>query len=276
MVNQAEWFNIVCKSYTNPPVLFRGEALPLFPPDKIQINTTGQAGIDTLMEAYIFYQDCVETFSSLGAPINIDNKLLDFGVGWGRIARFFIREIPLSNIYGLDVMDAFIEICKSTFKSNNFYVTNPFPPSIFENQSFNFIVGYSVFSHLSEKACMEWMREFYRITTPGALIALTTRGRPFFDYCKSRRNKGLKGYANALGEMFHDFDEARSRYDRGEFVHSNAHGVTGGGAMTADYYGETFIPLQYARESYKDYFVLEKFLFNPSRQSHPVLFFRRK
>ncbi len=115
MLSQAEWFSILCESYTNPPVLFRGEALPSFPPDKTQINTTGQAGIDTLMEAYIFYQDCVEIFLSLGAPINTDNKLLDFGVGWGRIARFFIREIPLSNIYGLDVMDVFIEICKSTF-----------------------------------------------------------------------------------------------------------------------------------------------------------------
>ncbi len=276
MANQDEWFDMVCESYINPPVLFRGEILPGFPPDQVQKNTTGQVGINTLREAHIFFQDCVEVFSGLGAPINEDKKLLDFGVGWGRIARFFMREIPLSNIYGLDVMDSFIEICKETFKSNNFYVTDPFPPSIFDNQSFDFIVGYSVFSHLSEKACMEWMMEFYRITTPGAIIALTTRGRPFFDYCESRKNKGLEGYANALGGIFTNFDEARARYDKGEFVHSNTDGVAGGGAMTADYYGETFIPEQYARETYKNNFTLEKFLFNPSRQSHPILFFRRK
>lgn len=120
------------------------------------------------------------------------------------------------------------------------------------------------------------MHEFYRITKPGALIAVTTRGRPFFDYCESLKGKGLGGYSEALSMMFADFSEARNQYDRGEFVHSNANGVTGGGAMTSEFYGETFIPEQYAKNAYSDMFTLERFLFDPARQSHPILFFRRK
>jgi hypothetical protein len=120
------------------------------------------------------------------------------------------------------------------------------------------------------------MREFNRILTPGGMVALTTRGRPFFDYCESLKDNGHTGYLEALSMLFDDFSEARNRYDRGEFVHSNREGVNGGGAMTADFYGETFIPEKYARSAYADLFVLEKFLFNPSRQTHPIMFFRKK
>jgi len=105
---------------------------------------------------------------------------------------------------------------------------------------------------------------------------LTTRGRQFFDYCESLKGQGHTGYMDALSKMFDDFYKARLRYDQGEFVHSNRDGVNGGGAMTADFYGETFIPEKYARSAYSDLFVLEKFLFDPTRQTHPIMFFRKK
>jgi 2-polyprenyl-3-methyl-5-hydroxy-6-metoxy-1,4-benzoquinol methylase len=276
IVMQDEWFKTVCKSYSDPPVFVEGEKLPAFPSDTIQANTTGQAGVNTLKEAFIFYLDCVENFKDLGVPISREHTLLDFGVGWGRIARFFLRQMPLSNIYGIDVMDEFIQICRKTFRSDNFHVIQPFPPTDFVDGKFNFVVGYSVFSHLSEKACAKWMREFHRITSPEALVVLTTRGRPFFDYCESLKGKGLTGYPDALSTMFDDFGAARARYDGGEFVHSNRDGVTGGGTMTAEFYGETFIPEQYAKSAYADLFKLEKFVFDPERQTHPIMFFRRK
>lgn len=271
-----EWFKTICDSYSNPPVFVNGKELPAFPPDDVQINTTGQAGASTLKEAFIFYQDCTETFLELGTPIGPPAKLLDFGVGWGRIARFFLRELPIENIYGIDVTAEFVQICKETFRSDNFLKCDAYPPTSFAAETIDYIVGYSVFSHLSEDACASWMREFNRILTPGGVVALTTRGRPFFGFCESLRGKGHSGYLAGLSEMFEDFDEARARYDRGEFVHSNSRGVNGGGAMTADFYGETFIPESYAKDSYSDLFIFEKFLYDPSRQSHPILFFRKK
>lgn len=271
-----EWFEAVSSSYLKPSITLDGKTLPKFPSDQIQINTTGQAGVGTLKEAFVFYQDCVENFKALGLAIESHHQLLDFGVGWGRIARFFLKELPLENIHGLDVMEEFVSICRETFGSNNFHLTTPFPPTTIPDGKFNFIVGYSVFSHLSEDACARWMNEFHRILAPGGMIALTTRGRPFFDYCESLKGKGHSGYLQALSTMFDDFGEARSRYDRGEFVHSNKKGVNGGGTMTAEFYGETFIPEGYARTAYARQFTLERFVFDPTRQTHPILFFRRK
>ena len=275
MLSQDEWFNAVCESYLNPPVIVDGKTLPAFPSDAIQANTTGQSGVSTLKDAFIFYQDCIETFKNLNSQIEPQHRLLDFGTGWGRIARFFLRELPIENIYGIDVMEEFVQICARTFRSDNFLVTAPFPPTHLHTEQFNFIVGYSVFSHLSEEACASWMKEFNRLLVPGGIVALTTRGRPFFDYCESLQGKGHTGYWGALSEMFDDFERERTRYDRGEFVHSNREGVSGGGAMKAGFYGETFIPEKYARSAYADLFVLEKFLFDPMRQPQPIMFFRK-
>ena len=276
MILQDAWFNKICESYLKPSVFHRGRKLPSFPSDIMQVNTTGQSGINTLKEAFVFYKDCIETFNQLGVSINSEHNLLDFGVGWGRIARFFLRELPLDNVYGIDVMDDFIQICKDTFQSNNFYVCKPFPPTLIPDGKMNFVVGYSVFSHLSEEACLRWMCEFHRILSDGGIVALTTRGRWFFDFCENLRGKVDSGYQYALSKMFDDFAATRVAYDNGKFIHSNRHGVTGGGAMTSEFYGESFIPEAYAKTAYSEFFNLEKFLVDPSNQSHPIMFFRKK
>lgn len=64
-IGQDEWFELVAESYKRPPVSYKEMVPPGFPPDPIQINTTGQAGVDTLKEAFVFYQDCTETFATL-------------------------------------------------------------------------------------------------------------------------------------------------------------------------------------------------------------------
>lgn len=270
------WFSLIMESYNNPSVIFRGEKLPAFPPDELQISTTGQAGYPTLKEAFVFYEDCLKAFSECGLEIDFSWKILDFGVGWGRIARFFLERIPKQNLFGIDVTESFIEICKETFNSQNFFVCDAFPPTKFDDNSFDLIVAYSVFSHLSESACASWMKEFHRILKPGGGVAVTTRGRPFFDYCESLRDTNPTGYSLALSRMFENFDEAREIYDSGGFVHSNANGVTGGGAMNASFYGETFISEGYASKAYSEEFNFKKFLFSPPSQTHPILVFRSK
>ncbi|MBB4172089.1 class I SAM-dependent methyltransferase [Rhizobium sp. BK538] len=212
--------------------------------------------------------------------------MLDFGVGWGRISRFFLREVPKENIHGIDVTEEFVDICRETFGSGNFHVTTPFPPTDIPSASITHVVGYSVFSHLSEEACAAWMKD--RILAPGGVVALTTRGRTFFDFCESLGGKREEGYLGALATSFDDFADARRRYDQGEFVHSNAEGVAGGGAMSSEFYGETFIPQAYAVKAYAPGFELINFQPEETRRPnrfwkrqkanprpHPIMFFKK-
>lgn len=278
MIKLEEWYKIVCDSYLKPPVEFNGYFLPGFPPDHFQISTTGQAGIGTLLKAFLFYQDCIETFELLGSPLVPYHNLLDFGVCWGRIARFFIRNLSKENIYVIDVMDQCVQMCKDLFQTDNFYHVNPYPPTSFPDEKFDVIVGYSVFSHLSEEACHKWMGEFYRILKKDGIAVLTTRSRQFIDRCQSLNNyKELTGYRKALSIMFEDFEEVRRAYDRGEFIHSSNSNLSGSNSsLKSSFYGETFIPEPYAKEAYARYFTLEKYLFEPNRQDQPIMFFRKK
>ena len=77
-----KWFKAVRSSYLNPPVIYNGIKLPGFPPEQMQRDTTGHAGIYALREAFIFYKDCTDTFRALGSSMQVKQYLLDFGAGW--------------------------------------------------------------------------------------------------------------------------------------------------------------------------------------------------
>ena len=92
------------------------------------------------------------------------------------------------------------------------------------------------------------------------------------DYCESLRGTSVQGYSKGLSELFSDFEAARKKYDQGEFVHANGEWVTGGGPLSGEFYGETFIPEQYARKAYSKYFRTVEFTFQPQRATHPIIF----
>lgn len=262
LLTELEWFKLVCESQEQE-IFFNGFKLPKFPSSELQTLTTGASGERTLKEAFEFYRFCVSSCNSIGKPLSAESVLLDFGVGWGRIARFFLREVPISSIFGLDVQRNFISICKDLFENDNFFQCSAFPRTKFQDNQFTHIVGYSVFSHLSEKACRSWMEEFHRILEPNGVLILTTRASSFLNYCESLKQQDVSGYSEALSILFDDFDQARADYNQGKFLHSNINGVTGGGELSGDFYGETFIPEAYARQAYSDLFELVKFSLSP-------------
>jgi len=145
---KGEWFDLVCRSIDEGILEYSGVPLPGFPDREIQLNTTGQAGRDTLCPAYIYYEDCLKVFSNSDAFARKDKKLMDFGVGWGRILRFFMRDFLPDNLFGADINDELLSVCKSTFRWGTFIKSNAFPPIDLPDQSIDFIVGYSVFSEI--------------------------------------------------------------------------------------------------------------------------------
>jgi len=270
------WFNLVCRSESEPGLMINGDPLPGFPEAAIQEMTTGESGRSTLREANFFYEDCIRKFEE-SENFSKDNKtLMDFGTGWGRVLRFFLKDFQADNLYGADVYPELLEICNSTFEFGTFIQCDAFPPIELDDESIDFITGYSVFSHLSEEASLAWIKEFSRVMKPGGVLALTTRGRWFLDHCESMKGRGVEGFPKALSDMFEDFDEARNKYDRGGFVHSNRAGITGNGPLNSTFYGETFIPEQYAKRVYSDYFEVLDYDFTPGRSTHPIMFFRKR
>lgn len=274
-LTRSEWFDHVAAAADGQ--LSEGEqtAVPGFPSADVQIRTTGQAGRNTLKEAFAFYEDtCLAFERTTGRPLNQNDKVLDFGTGWGRILRFFVREVGAENCYGTDVDDDLLALCRRLFHSPNFTKNSPFPPTPFKDNTFSLITGYSVFSHLSEAACRAWMKEFYRILRPDGMVALTTRGRWFFDYCASLKARASEGgYTEGLANLFDDFDTPKALYDAGAIVHASSPSVGGGKFLGSTFYGETFIPKRWASEAFLPLMRLAEFYEAAGRQTHPIMFF---
>ena len=270
-MGDAEWLALLCESVKGPVEGPQGGPLPGFPPVEVQISTVSQSGDAAIRQAWEFMAACIQRFIKSPHWFKSNKTLLDFGTGWGRIARCFLRDFPEHGIFGVDIDRDMIEFCRSAFKRGNFTACNPLPPLELPDASIDFIVSYSVFSHLSEQACKSWVVEFARLLKPGGIVALTTRPRWFFDYAQSLPAESSSYYHRALVAMFPDFDLARAAYDRGEFVHS-ALGVGGDPNEPAPIYGETFIPERYAREAYADHLTLTEF---DNEQHVPILFFSK-
>jgi ubiquinone/menaquinone biosynthesis C-methylase UbiE len=242
------WLSAIIQSYPDGANI-NGVSLPAFPPETVQINTVGSCGEHSIKQAYEFYQSVIDALQEELIELTGEEKVLDFGCGWGRISRFFIKNLSVNNIHGVDVEPSFIDLCKKYFCENNFMLINPFPPSKFKDGEFKLITLYSVFSHLTKEACLAWVNEFYRILKNGGAVAFTTRSLSFLDYCQSLKNT-TNPYQKALSQLFDDFENAKSQYQSGEFVHSSIEGVSGGGSKNASFYGETFIPEQYLKNTY--------------------------
>ena len=276
---QNTWLSTLEKSLRQTVSSPFGEPLPGFPTDEWQVQTVGMSGARAIREAFKFMETCSRYFRSSPHWQSPEKSLLDFGTGWGRIARCFMRDFKGKNIVGCDVSPLLLEMCRSNFSSCKFIESEALPPlrytfadhelRQFPDAETDFIVAYSVFSHLSEPACLAWVEEFARILSPGGMVALTTRGRWFFDKAKSFHGPDASGYAKGLAEMFEDFDAARARYDAGALIHAT-NDLIGDGM----HYGETFIPEGYVRKEFGRFF--EVVAFHQEKHVHPIIVLRKR
>lgn len=271
-LNAEEWAAVLA----NPDVASKkyGVTLPRLPSAGAQIATAGAAGMRTILEASEFYHAVKDEFERLGKKISTAN-VLDFGCGWGRITRTFLKDVPASNIQGIDVRPDIISLAKSLTTDIAFDVTSPAPPTKFSAETFDLIVAYSVFSHLPENIANEWIDEFARILKPGGLLVFTTRSRKHLVISSSLRNHQDPAFSSsAYAHMFEDFKPAIDAYDRGEFVYA----PTGGGkGLPSETYGEAIIPEAYIKKHWTKKFDLLNFIESYSdKVGQPLIFLRKK
>jgi SAM-dependent methyltransferase len=230
--------------------------LPSMPDEMTQSRFTGFSGDETLTKAFDAYSLVKRLSEKYLDGISGLHSVLDFGCGWGRMARFFLRDLDPSKIWGVDCLARIIAVCQQTNKWCNFRVVDPLPPTTFPGEMFDLIYSYSVFSHLSEDAHKKWLLEFNRILRPGGLLIATTRGREFIEYCEMlRHSKGRP--PDGVETAFPYTKQSLSDYDNGMYCY---YPLGGGDILDASFYGETCIPKVYVLNHWtKDFTFLEYF-----------------
>jgi len=266
------WLETLIRSLTEPVI--DGVPMPRFPDDGLQVNTVGTAGAEPLREAAQFFAAVERYTTELGRPLGPSTRLLDFGCGWGRILRFFLRDCRAAHLQGVDVDPMLVDVCRSTFPYGTFDQVEPLPPTSFADGAFDVITAYSVFSHLAEHASQAWVHEFARLLRPGGVMLVTTQRRDFIAFCESLRGQEqAEGWLRTLAGSFVDTDAAYAAYDAGQYLYA----ATGGGpTRPPEFYGEALIPEGYVKEHYTRVLDFVDFVSDPQVLPQALIVMRKR
>jgi SAM-dependent methyltransferase len=258
-VSDQAWLELLIQSVDSPVV--DGVPMPRFPADDVQRSTVGSSGAHALREGFQFFSVVKRYAAQVENPLRGDTAVLDFGCGWGRILRFFLKDCGPANLTGIDVDPGLVALCRRTIGYGRFEVVTSLPPAPFDDESFDVVTAYSVFSHLAEHASLAWVKEMARLLRPRGLLVVTTEGRDFIELCRSMQGQEHESpWHQALARSFIDSEAAYRAYDAGEFLYS----ATGGGAYRSpDFYGEAVIPEAYVRARWSEWLRVVDFADDP-------------
>jgi 2-polyprenyl-3-methyl-5-hydroxy-6-metoxy-1,4-benzoquinol methylase len=259
-VSDDEWYWLHTEGRRKRGVIRR--LLPGMPSEDIQSQTVGTAGDKALEGGFAGYRLFKTLYEKHVGSLNDCRAILDFGCGWGRIIRFFLRDVNPENLWGIDCRPDLIQVCKETSKWCNFNVNNVLPPTSFLENKFDLIYCFSVFSHLAENIHKQWLEEFSRILRPGGVFIATIWQREFVQWCDLLRQDSSvecePRWRKQLALAFLDTQKVLRSYDAGEFCFSEYDRQAEPWAWLNDQpcYGEACISLGYIRNvwtSYLDY-----------------------
>ncbi|MFC1665853.1 class I SAM-dependent methyltransferase [Pseudomonadota bacterium] len=229
--------------------------IPPLPLPYMQKGWTGKVGKETMREAFLFYRIVKQLTQKYAQPIDENTKVLDFGCGWGRVIRFFLKDVAAINLYGCDCFSDGLQAASEHIRGPNFVLNDTEPPLPYDDNSFDLIYLYSVFSHLSELAHMSWLDEFQRVLKPGGVLVATTRPREMIKIWSQDHRKDLMLHPGAQ-QPFQDTEHFLKEYDRGSFCHSAS---GGDGPLSSSFYGESCIPKDYVLTHWSDKFTLKEY-----------------
>lgn len=251
------------------------DGVPSGPSAEVQARFVGWSGAAAMRECFAFYQLTKRLYGeSLAAA-----RVLDFGVGWGRLIRLFAHDVAEPRLYGVDVDPEILDVCRATYVPGQLAATQPDGPLPFADGFFGLAYAYSVFSHLSADAAQGALRELARVIRPGGQLTFTTQGHRFLDLCSAVRTKRiersdepLSGAELTIDSFFADPFAAMQQFRRGEHVYT---GTGGSGVLTPDFYGWAAIPDPWLERHLVDFELVDR-TDDPSVNEQVVITLRRR
>lgn len=157
-----------------------GGLLP--PPKHLQLRIVGGYYAGFLESGRSVVSDLDKVLARVHTNLKSFGRILDFGAGCGRVLRALRAHVcPMQKLYGTDIDAEAIEWCQSNYASIAEFSVNPSePPMCYADNSFDFILSISIFTHLPEEMQFAWLGELYRVARPGAYLVLTVHGENYY------------------------------------------------------------------------------------------------
>lgn len=260
-----QWHQLLLASMTDTSL-----GLPGFPSQQTQETFVGRSYDSALQEAFDFYRKIKSK-----APINPDTKILDFGVGWGRIIRYFSKDVLSPNLFGVDVDPAILEECEHLNIPGRLDCIEPMGKLPYGSRFFDVIYAFSVFSHISEASAAHWLKELMRTLRPNATLVLTSTSDRFLSLCAAckMKKRGRTNYEEIYAEMFENPQYALQRYHEGRHVYAPAGGASE--VLDKDTYGWASMPYKFVEQQIGNEATIE-FSDDPSQFEQAIFVIKKR
>jgi SAM-dependent methyltransferase len=145
------------------------------PPAELMERVSGSTSADGF--ALVGLMCACDVLDAVERWLGVDRcaALLDWGCGSGRVTVWLERLLGRTSIAGCDVDAAAVDWCASHLEGE-FRPIPLEPPTPYEDERFDVVVGISVMTHLSAEAQLAWLAELRRILRPDGLALLSTHG----------------------------------------------------------------------------------------------------
>jgi SAM-dependent methyltransferase len=237
------WTVLLTRGYERYPAI-RG-LMPRLPSPELQLRWNGAVGLELLTQGKVFYRRAKAAVARHGRGALGDAAVLDFGCGWGRLTRFFIRDLEPGSLFGCDTAESILDFCRGSGLPAEFALCDPRPERLPFDRRFDLILAFSVFTHLSEPAHEACLRAIHAALAPGGLFLATIRSPAY-----------LTGHELGRSLLEQLDDDPLRALERPRYLFSAhpaepGHPQYRGGEMD---YGETVISLPYVRKRWSELF----------------------
>lgn len=150
--------------------------LPAMASDEAQLGWTGKCGPELRDHTIDFVRIVAQNFQRITGRSLEHKRILDFGFGYGRIARMMYYFTDPDGYFGVDPMQQSLDICASDRVLGQFKKINYITPDFeLDGRRFDLIFAYSVFTHTSEKVTNTSLRALRRHIKNNGVLVITIR-----------------------------------------------------------------------------------------------------
>jgi SAM-dependent methyltransferase len=156
------------------PIL--SKLLPRMASVDVQTSWTGTSGLVSVKQAGSFVRTLACQYVRFTGRGMDGSSILDFGCGYGRIARLMYYFTDPANLIGVDPWDESIRICRECGLGENFRLSDRLPTALpVDGRKFDLIYAFSVFTHLSRRATLQALEACRKSIQSDGLLAITIR-----------------------------------------------------------------------------------------------------
>jgi SAM-dependent methyltransferase len=150
--------------------------LPRMASDEVQQNWTGAHGAHLLSGTVDFVRMLQLNYERICRRPLDGAHVLDFGCGYGRIARLLYRYVDPENYVGLDPWNVSLELCQKDGLLGRFLQSDYLPATLpLGAERFDLAFAFSVFTHTSKNATLTALRALRRHVKTNGLLVITIR-----------------------------------------------------------------------------------------------------